>query len=346
MSELRHDPIQKRWVIIAGERSGRPQDFAQPRQAVAENSFCPFCPGNEEKTPREISSIRSDGSSPDKPGWQVRVIPNKYPALSIEGELGRKGIGLYDAMNGVGAHEVVIDTPHHSQHVSQMTEEQLSLIYQQCQQRMLDLMNDQRFKYVLLFKNYGGLAGASLSHPHHQLIATPVTPITLANELQSSRDHHHFKERCLICDILTQELNSGKGIVHQNQSFVAYTPYASRFPFEMMVVPKQHSCAFTNLDAKKMKDLANMMRTIMGALRELLNDPPYNYLFHTAPNTGTVPRRSHYWETLEFDYHWHLEILPRLTRTAGFEWGTGFYINPLPPEEAAKALRQVIKDKA
>lgn len=342
MSELRHDPIQKRWVIIASERSGRPLDFVQSTQHLPEGKFCPFCPGNEDKTPVEIAAVRDNGSPANRPGWKVRVIPNKYPALTIEGELGRKGIGLYDQMCGVGAHEVVVETPQHHVHLADLDRRHLSQALTQCQQRLIDLMRDPRFKYVLIFKNYGELAGASLVHPHHQIIATPVTPRTVAIELQSSREHHQDKERCLICDILTQELNAGARLIWQNRHFVALTPYASRFPFEMMVVPRTHSCTFASLGGEEMGALSEILQVVLGGLKKLLNDPPYNYLFHTAPNTGTTPRRSHYWETLEYDYHWHIEILPRLTRTAGFEWGTGFYINPLPPEDAARALREVL----
>ncbi len=342
MSELRHDPIQKRWVIIAGERSGRPQDFVQDNTASSHRTkqgFCPFCPGNEDKTPPETAVVK-DKDNPSL--WKVRAVANKYPALSMKGELRRKGIGLYDAMNGIGAHEVVVETPDHNAHISDMNTDHLVQALGVCRDRMISLMQDKRLKYVLLFKNYGADAGASLSHPHHQLIATPVTPRTVAIELQSCRDHHQDKERCLICDILTQENNSGERIIWRNNGFTALAPFASRFPFEIMIVPNRHHCAFTSIDKDTLYDLADMLKILLGGLKKLLNDPPYNYLFHTSPNTDTLPRRSHYWDTIEYDYHWHVEILPRLTKTAGFEWGTGFYINPMPPEDAAKALRDVI----
>ncbi len=339
MPELRHDPIQKRWVIIATERALRPHDFLiEPERK--EVNFCPFCEGNEEKTPPEIFAVRHSDSERDRPGWRVRVVPNKFPALKIEGGLDRRGLGPYDRMNGVGAHEVIIETPDHVAHFSDLKPEQLKLVLATYRERLVDLRHDRRFKYILIFKNYGQAAGASLSHPHTQLIATPVTPRTVAVELQSARDHYHVKERCLFCDIIDYELDAQERIIARNDRFVAIAPYASRFPFEVFLAPLQHRHDFAEITEEEIELLAEIMRELLGRMKTTLNDPPYNFLIHTIPNTRSTPKRYAYWETIEHDFHWHLEIMPRLTRIAGFEWGTGFYINPTPPEAAARYLRE------
>lgn len=340
MPELRHDPIQRRWVIIAVERGARPLSHPGELEFPA-NPTCPFCEGMEHATPREISAVRPSGSASDGPGWELRVVPNKFPALKIEGTPDRRAVGMFDAMNGIGAHEVLIETPRHLLHMAEMAPDQMERIFFAYQQRLTDLQKDPRFKYILIFKNYGLDAGATIAHPHTQIIATPVTPLTVSDELESARLHFQLKERCLFCDILAQELDSGERIVHISDHFVALCPYASRFPYEVMVLPRVHAHDFGLSRPEVVRDLAATMHTVLKKLRVALNDPPFNFLFHTAPNPGHSKRRAHYWNTLEFDWHWHVEILPRLTQTAGFEWGTGFYINSVAPEFAADALRRV-----
>lgn len=340
MPELRHDPIQKRWVIIASERGRRPDDFPRLEQPPG-GGFCPFCEGNEGKTPPEIAAIGHYGRMPNSPGWQVRVVPNKFPALRIEGDLDRKGIGIHDRMNGVGAHEVIIETPRHDLGLADMPLEDLKKVLWMYRERLADLLRDFRFKYVLIFKNYGAAAGASLPHPHTQIIATPVTPLTLAEELSSARDHYRYKERCLFCDVIHQELDSGERIVLANDHVVAIAPYASRFPFELFLAPRNHHHSFAEINDVMIHELASAMKEVLRRIKRCLSDPPYNFLIHTIPNVKVVPKRTAYWDTIEVDYHWHIEIMPRLTRIAGFEWGTGFYINPTAPEEAAKYLREV-----
>ncbi len=339
MSELRHDPLTKRWVIIANERSRRPEDFADGGDAPHEGGFCPFCPGSEDKTPGEIVAFRPAGGAANGPGWEVRVIPNKYPALSIEGTLDRHGVGLYDRMRGVGAHEVVVESPLHALHVGDMEPTALERVLGVCQDRMRDLGQDPRFKYVLLFKNHGAAAGATLSHPHMQLIATPVTPRAISVELESAREHFHVKERCIFCDMLGQEIQSRDRVVSLDEHFAVLAPYASRFPFELIVMPRRHGHAFIDESRPSVAALARTLKETLARLKSVLRDPPYNFVLHSGPNTETLVRRRHYWDTLPFDFHWHIEILPRLTRVAGFEWGTGFYINPTAPEEAAAFLR-------
>jgi len=340
MPELRHDPIQKRWVIIASERGRRPDDFPRLEQLTS-SVFCPFCEGNETKTPPEIRAVRYNGSRPNTPGWTVRVVPNKFPALRIEGDLERKGMGIHDRMNGIGAHEVIIETPRHDLAMPDMTLDELKPVLWMYRERLLDLMQDRRFKYILIFKNCGAAAGASLSHPHTQIIATPVTPLAISDELSSSKEHYHLKERCLFCDVIAQELEAGERVVFANDSFVAIAPYASRFPFEIFLAPRAHHHSFAEADEAMLHGLAVALKDVLGRIKRCLNDPPYNFLVHTIPNVRATPKRTAYWDTVAVDFHWHFEIIPRLTRIAGFEWGTGFYINPTAPEEAAKYLREV-----
>jgi UDPglucose--hexose-1-phosphate uridylyltransferase len=340
MPELRHDPIQKRWVIIASERGRRPDDFPRLEQNTP-GGFCPFCEGNESKTPPEIAAIRNNGHGPNSTGWQVRVVPNKFPALRIEGDLDRKGFGLHDRMNGVGAHEVIIETPQHDLGLADMPVGDIEKVIWMYRERLTDLLRDHRFKYVLIFKNYGAAAGASLSHPHTQIIATPVTPLALAGELSSAREHYRYKERCLFCDVIAQELESGERIVLANDKMVGIAPYASRFPFELFLAPRHHHDDFAEISNEMIHHIAVALKEVLLRIKRCLNDPPYNFLIHTIPNVKVTPKRTAYWDTISVDFHWHFEIMPRLTRIAGFEWGTGFYINPTAPEEAAKYLREV-----
>jgi len=340
MPELRHDPIQKRWVIIASERGRRPDDFHIEKEPHA-NGFCPFCEGNESKTPPEIAAIRRNGSGRNQPGWQVRVVPNKFPALRIEGELERKGVGIHDRMNGVGAHEVIIETPDHHLNLADAPVEHISRVIWMYRERLVDLLRDLRLKYILIFRNYGAAAGASLEHPHTQIIATPVTPLALAQELIAAKGHFQQKERCIFCDVIQQELDSRERIVVANEQFVALTPFASRFPFELLLAPRNHHHSFAEISDDMIHHLALVLKEVLLRTKKCLNDPPYNFLIHTIPNVKVRPRRSDYWDTIELDFHWHIELMPRLTRIAGFEWGTGFYINPTAPEEAAKYLRDV-----
>ena len=340
MSELRHDPLARRWVIIATERSRRPSDYLGTAEPIPETGFCPFCPGNEDKTPPEITAVRPPGSPPNGPGWEIRVIPNRYPALAIEGDHERRAVGMYDRMRGVGAHEVFVESPEHGLDMAEMDPTHLEKILLQYQERLKDLGRDPRFKYVLIFRNHGAVAGATLAHPHTQLIATPITPRAIAQELESAWHHYHLKERCIYCDMLAQEVDSGERIVSLDEHFAVLTPYASRFPFEAMVIPRRHCHSFAEEPRTTLVALAHCLKDFMARLKAVLRDPPYNFVFHTAPNTETVVRRRNYWDTLSVDFHWHIEVLPRLTKVAGFEWGTGFYINPTAPEEAAAFLRE------
>jgi len=339
MPELRKDPIIGRWVIIATERAKRPDQFSgQPQEAPAEKP-CPFCEGSESQTPPEIYALRPKHSPANSPGWELRVVPSIAPFLRIEGELERRGKGLYDLMNGIGAHEIVIETNQHIFNMADLSEEQIAKVMTCYINRINDLEKDERFKYVLVFKNHGWIAGGGrVKHSRSQLIATPVNPKRVKEELAGARFYYGYHERCVFCDLIKQELEFKDRIIIDIDGFIAITPFAARFPFEIWILPKKHSCDFTSLDMSMRLDLGRIIKKVLAKLKKGLNDPPYNYVFHTAPF-----RRSKlgYWKSIDYDYHWHIEIMPRLTRVAGFEWGTGFYICPLPPEDAAKFLREV-----
>lgn len=332
MPELRKDPVTGRWVIIATERAKRPTDFVREKVEIRGVGFCPFCAGNEAKTPPEILSYRKDGSARNTPGWSLRVVPNKFPALGIEGALNRQGEGLYDKMNGIGAHEVIIETPEHQQTLATMPVRGIEDVLWAYRDRILDLKKDRRFKYALIFKNHGDAAGASLEHTHSQLIALPVVPKYVREEVNSAKDYYSYKERCIFCDIVRQEIEDGVRVIAENQTFITIAPYAPRFPFEMWILPKTHQSAFEESQKYEFEQLAAMLKDMLMRLDNVLDFPAYNHIIHTSP----IPEASNDY------YHWHLEIMPKLTKMAGFEWGTGFHINPTPPEESAKFLREAV----
>ncbi len=341
MPELRYDPIRPRWVVIASERSLRPQDYIRKRQEPKPSNNCPFCTGNEKMTPPEVFAIADAPREPDTPGWKVRVVPNKYPALRIEGELKREGIGIFDVTTGIGAHEVIIETPDHHRHMDALSEEELQAVLIAVRERMLDLRKDERFRYILFFRNHGAEAGASLAHPHSQLIATPIIPPVVVSELKCAKQHFEQKERCIFCDLIKQELLLKDRVVAENEAYVVWEPFASSFPFETWILPKRHLHDFTQLSDEDLRVLGRVLGETLRRLKTALDDPPYNLILHTAPTPHSRPARRHYWETIEYDYHWHIEIIPRVTKIAGFEWGAGLHINPTPPEDAAKYLREV-----
>lgn len=330
MSELRRDPIIGRWVIISVDRGRRPMDFETEKEGTVVGP-CPFCPGQEDKTPPEILAFHGEKREKNKVGWWVRVVPNKYPALTIEGSLSRRGDGLYDMMDGVGAHELIIETDDHIKEIPQLEQKKVEDIFWAYRARVLDLKNDPRFKYVLIFKNRGAAAGATLRHPHSQLIATPMIPIRVKQEMSGAKTYYLHKERCVFCDIITQEIQEKVRLVSENEDFLAMTPFASRFSFEVWILPKAHQSHFTSIEKKGISNLAQIMKEVIGKINRVLDNPPYNYLIHDSP----------FRESSLAYYHWHIEIMPKLTRVAGFEWGTGFYINPTSPEDAAKHLREI-----
>ncbi len=332
MPELRKDPVLDRWVIIAAERAKRPSDFeSQECPAPDPQRFCPFCEGNESKTPPEIVAVRKKGSKPNGPGWSIRVVSNKFPVLRIEGDLGKKGIGIYDYMNGIGAHEVIIEGPGHTLSSTPLSDEEFLGIVKIYQDRLRDLSQDTRLHQPMLFKNMGSAAGASLEHTHSQLIVTPIVPRTVKHEMDNARHYFDFRGRCIFCDMIEQEIGTESRIVMTHGNFVCFTPYAARFPFEMWVLPRRHASHFTSLSHADAEEFSFLLRRVLLKLERGLKMPPYNWILHTSPfNVHEVEH-----------YHWHIEIIPRLTKVAGFEWGTGFYVNPVPPEDGAEFLRGI-----
>ncbi len=320
---------------MSTERSKRPTDFNKSHEQ-RKGGPCAFCDGNETQTPPEVLAYRDHGSAPNEPGWRVRAVPNKFPALRIEGTPGRRGVGQYDMMNGIGAHEVIIETPDHDRGLADQDPHQIEEVLWAYRDRVLDLARDERFRYVLIFKNHGAEAGASLEHPHSQLIALPIIPLSVQQELRGANDYYQLKERCIFCDIVSQEAQDRSRVLLENDNFIVICPFAARFPFELLLAPKAHSSHFEFATATEYRALSQSLKSTLGALKTALNDPPFNYIIHSAPLREAESKH----------FHWHLEITPALTRVAGFEVGTGFYINPVPPEDAATHLRKVLADGA
>ena len=331
MPELRKDPVVGRWVIMSTERGKRPSDFTGYHHE-RKGAPCAFCLGMEAQTPPEVLSYREPGTLINETGWRVRVVPNKFPALRIEGGPGRRGDGLYDLMNGIGAHEVVIDSPDHDRGMADLEPRQIEEILSAYRDRVLDLSRDDRFRYVLVFKNHGPEAGASLEHPHSQLIALPIVPLSVQQELRGAGDYYSLKERCIFCDLMDQEIHDRHRVIFENDGFIVACPFAARFPFELWIIPRRHASHFEHVQAAEYRALAQALKAGLSALKTALDDPPFNYIIHSAPLR----------EAPSPHYHWHLEITPALTKVAGFEVGTGFYINPVPPESAAAHLRQML----
>ncbi len=330
MPELRKDPILGRWIIISQEREKRPTDFIVETDVVR-GGFCPLCPGNENTTPSEVLAYGRNHPAPNTPGWTLRVVPNKYPALIIEGELDKQGEGPYDKMNGIGAHEVIVETPSHNEPFSQMEPERLVNVFFAYRDRTVDLGRDPRFQYVIVFKNFGRAAGASLEHSHSQLIALPILPRMIVSELEGSLSYYKYKDRCIFCDIIRHEVQYGSRLVCANADFLCITPFAPRSPFEMWVLPKRHSSCFSSMADPLFISLSRLFSEVMRRLDACIPNVPFNFVLHTGPLRS---------QPLEH-FHWHFEIMPKLTMMAGFEWGSGFYINPTPPEDAAHYLREI-----
>jgi len=327
MPELRKDPIIGRWVIIATERGKRPSDF-MGEVAAPRGGFCPLCPGNEDKTPPEVYALRPDGSGPNSPGWRLRIVKNKFPALVASEPLEHGQVGIYDWMSGVGDHEVIIETPHHDRKMADFEVSEVEDVLIAFRERIRVARQDRRFQYVMVFKNHGSPAGASLDHAHSQLVALPIVPKRVAEEVQGAKAHYLETKTCIFCDIINQERTAQVRVIEHSDGFIALAPFASRFPFETWVLPQAHSASY-----EREEGYGGLAQVLLGVLRRIdrvLDDPPFNILLHTSP--FSEPDSPY--------YHWHLEVIPKLTKVAGFEWGSGFYINPTPPEEAARFLRE------
>jgi len=334
MAELRRDPIVGRWVIVDNDKPALPKDYEyDPHSWKGGN--CPFCYGNEAMTPPEIDAIREPHTAANTSGWLNRVVPNKFPALQIEGELDRRGIGIYDMSNGIGAHEVLIDTPYHNKDIPDLLNEEVERMISMYCRRSSDLMKDKRFKYIMLFKNFGAAAGASLEHPHSQIIALPMVPKNVMEEIHGAQDYFDYRERCIFCDIIRQEMQEKARIILENKYFISFFPFVSRFPFEVWIIPKKHASSFCIMPPEEIPALATILKDTIVSIRKLFPLMPYNFIIHTSPSNGDSAHNE--------GYHWHIEFMPKLTRVAGFEWGTGFYIVPTSPELAAKLVKETQK---
>ncbi|GAB6189142.1 galactose-1-phosphate uridylyltransferase [Marinitoga arctica] len=330
MPEYRKDPITNRWVIIASERSNRPiqKDIFIKSQ---KNVFCPFDRGNENLTPPEILAFRSPNSKPNDENWWLRVVENKFPAVTLTTSSKLTKNGIYYSMDGYGYHEVIIETPKHNATIAYMDLFEIEEIIWAYLQRFNHIKKDKKIKYVQIFKNYGTSAGASLQHPHSQLIATPIIPIFIEEELKGAKTFYNIKKECIFCAIIKQEKKDKIRIIEENDYFISFEPYAPRFPYETWIFPKKHSSDFGNLDDILVKDFAKILKNTLLRLNILLGDIPYNYMIHTSPFDNIYNPY----------YHWHLEIIPRMTKAAGFEWGSGFFINSISPENAAQNLKSL-----
>lgn len=338
MPELRRNPVNGRWVVVATERAKRPKDFASGHDEPTASSAgkrCPFCPGNESETPPETAAYREPGTEKDSPGWRVRAIPNKFPAFSPDGKPAAQGDDLFVTMDAVGFHEVIIETPHHDRSFATLTEDEAAEVVRMYRDRFRFIAADPRLEYVLIFRNHKREAGASLEHPHSQIIGAPVMPPAVAEEIREMEAYRMAYGSCVVCDMLERELSEGTRVVTSNGHFVAIEPFASRTPFETWIIPRAHSGSFGDLEDEEIPALAAILRDVLARIREGLSDPAYNYMIHTAP----LGRREEGFEPGV--YHWHIEIIPKLVIAAGFEMGTGTYINVTTPESAAEFLRGV-----
>lgn len=330
MPQLRKDPVVGRWVVISTERAKRPHAYSR-RPALRKNDPCPFCPGNEGATPPEITALRTEGSRPNEPGWTLRVVPNKFPALTIERNGNLRRDGVYDLMDGLGAHEVIIESPDHDTNMGMLNEQQFEAVLRIYRERILDLRKDQRFRYIQIFKNQGAEAGETIEHTHSQVIALPIVPSHITEELSGAEKYYKDKAHCVYCDIVEQEREGNNRLVSESENFIVLCPFAPRLPFETWILPRRHSSYFEQGSEQEYVDLSRTLKKTLIRLNRSLDNPPFNYLIHSQPfeHAGQSP------------YHWHIEIMPRLTQIAGFEWGTGFYINPVAPEDSASALRKI-----
>jgi UDPglucose--hexose-1-phosphate uridylyltransferase len=351
MPEYRTDPITGRMVIIAEGRSQRPQEFA-PRRPSLDPQSCPFCPGRETQTPGEVYAIRSDRSRPDSPGWKIRAVPNKYPALDTRLASSDAWVARSDAWvarsdawvarpesaKGVevnpacGRHEVLIESPRHITLTSELSADELVDVFRATIERMRAMYADPRIEHVLPFKNVGPSAGASLAHLHSQIIGQPLVPPEVQWELDRGRKYFAEHNRCMWCNLAQQEREALVRVVLDSPQFVAFCPFASRFANEVWLLPKNHATRFENISDTDVVEFARAVHRLIGPLESLLDEPSYNYVIRSAPRM--LPHDS--------SYHWHLQILPRATGIAGFELGTGIHINPVAPETAAARLRDAI----
>jgi UDPglucose--hexose-1-phosphate uridylyltransferase len=329
--EFRRDPISGRWVVMAPERSRRPMalEGAEPRHRVGfEARICPFCSGREFETPHEVFAIREAGTAPDSPGWQLRVVPNMYPAVrAVEGP--SVNAGLFQSLPGFGQHEVVIESPEHVANPALLPDDLFRDVFIAYRERVKRFAADPALQYVSVFKNVGAEAGASLGHCHSQIVAMPLIPLEIERELGASLARFHETGRCAFCELIEAELAAKVRVVAETENLVAISAYAARFSHETWVLPKTHASRYEDVNNELAAELAGLMKRLVTALDRVLAEPAYNWYLHAAPlRSEDLPH-----------YHWHFEVMPRTARPAGLEWGTGCFVNPVLPETAAEQLR-------
>jgi len=333
MSILRQDPTTKDWVIIATDRGKRPDDF---QKTVSEPGLpthdptCPFCPGQESLTPPDILRYPSDSPC----GWRLRVVPNKYAAVGLNVDPYRKEDGhFFREMGGVGHHEVIIETPHHHQSLSRMTTHEVEVVLQACHERYCALKQDPQVKSIVLFKNHGEQAGTSLIHPHSQIVGTPVAPLLIRKKYEVAISHYDDTGRCLYRDLIDAERSATVRVLFESTRFVVFHPFASRVPFETWIAPKYEEATFGHVEPGHLAELADVLRRTLRTLDDALGNPDFNYILHSAPPEDDT---KHY-------FLWHIQILPRLTTIAGFELGSGIFINTILPEDAAVHMKKYLQ---
>jgi UDPglucose--hexose-1-phosphate uridylyltransferase len=323
MAELRRDPVTGNWVVVGYRTApGGPIDL------------CPFCPGNEHLTPKTIREYKDkDGS------WLIRCFPATNPIFVIEADLNKRGEGIYDKMNNVGAHEVIIESRFHTKTMSDYTDRDFMLLLEMFQERILDLKNDKRFKYIQIFKNHGELAGSYIQHPHSHVLATPAIPQRIELELSHSKTHYRNKERCLFCDIISEETRQNKRVVSMNSSFISICPFASRFPFETWILPRFHADSFESLNNEGTKhELVSIFADVMKRIESLTN--AYTIVMHSSPNIDEIDSHDEERIPVADHFHWHIEILPRDFKSSKYKREDEFYVVSTTPEDAAKALKE------
>jgi len=328
MPELRLNLITREWVIIATERAKRPDDFRQKRERKylpEHDKNCPFCPGNENKTPGEIMKVTSDGS------WKIRVTPNKFSALNLEGERKRVNDRLKHLVTGVGRHEVIIESNLHNAPTALMPVNDVADILKIYKNRFLDIYKDPRTEHVIIFKNNGEKAGTSIVHPHSQIVGTPVTPLQIRDRIDEAVRYFDNTGECLMCATVKTEIEEQNRIILDTKHFVAFIPYAALSPFHTWIFPKKHNASFGDISAEEIADLAYNLKTVLTKIYEGLDNPDYNYVIRSES-----PKES----GSEY-FHWYMSIVPRVIQSAGFELGSGMYINTSLPEESAEFLRKV-----
>ena len=327
MAELRREPITRMWVVVTTDHPRTPSDYLPykpPYQLIETEGPCPFCPGNEAMTPPETFSLNQEEGR-----WSVRVIPNKYPFFHIEGDFDRRPAGMYDVMEAIGAHEIVVESGDHKQNLASMDPAQIGRILLAYRERLIDLEKDRRLRQFLILKNYPGVFNR---HPHSHIIAMPVVPRRIDEEILGILDYYQRKERCIFCDIIKEERVAKKRVILETVHFLIFSPFASRYPFETWIIPKIHAPDFHHINGEEMEDLSVAIQSLFIRFYKLLSDPPYSLIFHTSPVQEYFHRS---------EYHWHIETRLRIGLREGFEWGTGFFVNPTPPEDAAAYLREV-----